>query len=60
MVTMLTTWTVYFDEDKAAHAANDPSESLHSNGGETNIPIVSSAIAMFGAVAAWAGISAGS
>ncbi|KAK5174583.1 uncharacterized protein LTR77_001664 [Saxophila tyrrhenica] len=51
---------VYFDEEKAAQAADEPAASVHTNEGSGRIPIVSSVMAMFGAIAAWVGISGGS
>jgi hypothetical protein len=53
----------YFDEAKAAQAANDPLAAEHSDGideGAQRIPIVSSLIALFGMLAAWVGISSSS
>lgn len=50
----INTSPVYFDEEKAAEAANDPNyqpDEQHS--GSEHLPIVGSFMALFGVIAAW-------
>lgn len=48
---------VYFDEDRAAEAANDPDERREGEHGEgERLPIVGPIVALFGVIGAWLGL----
>ncbi|KAK3718521.1 hypothetical protein LTR37_005025 [Vermiconidia calcicola] len=53
---------VYFDEDKAAEAADQPQDATHFPRDEVNesLPVIGSVIAAFAAIAAWFGLSSAS
>ena len=49
---------VFFDEEKAARARDDPDAHRHEDQGSTGLPIVDGMLAFFGLIGAWFTFSA--